>query len=192
MLPGLTSATRKSACLASATRWKDSCPPWPHDRPSDSVASTAPGNAAPSTSMPFSTSTAKRRSGPRPNTAEVPPTTCSVPVPRSTNAAAAAGTGVAGDGGDDGDGDDRGEVDDADEDEDDDADDAAEDAAGSGRAGPAPGAGPASTRSVRVATVAGVSSGTANARQPRSRRRTRPNRPCPAAARVTPAGCHGA
>src|SRR3954471_1057414 len=144
MLPGLTSATRKSACLASATRWKDSCPPWPHDRRSDSVASTARANAAPSTSMPFSTSTAKRRSGPRPNTAEVPPTTCSVPVPRSTNAAAAAGTGVAGDGGDDGDGDDGGEADDADEDEDDDTDeddaddDAAEDAAGSGRSGPDP------------------------------------------------------
>ena len=70
MLPGLTSDTRNSyspaAASAAPTRWKDIRPPLPHERGSPSVSSTASANPAPSTSMPSSTSTTKRRSGPVP------------------------------------------------------------------------------------------------------------------------------
>ena len=69
MCPGLTRLTLKSNCPAAAsaapTRWKDIRPPLPHERGSPSVVSTASANG-PSTSMPSSTSTMKRCSGPVP------------------------------------------------------------------------------------------------------------------------------
>ena len=88
MLPGLTRLTRKSkswaAACAAPTRWKDIRPPLPQERGSASVASTAAANPSPSTSMPPSTSTMKRFSGPDPKTSEVPSTTESDPSPFST------------------------------------------------------------------------------------------------------------
>jgi hypothetical protein len=88
MLPGLTRLTLKSYCdvaaSAAPTRWTDIRPPLIHDRGSLSVVSTAAAKVAPSTSMPSSTSTTKRRSGPLPKTAEVPSTTATVPAPCST------------------------------------------------------------------------------------------------------------
>ena len=70
MCPGLTRLTLKSnwpaAASAAPTRWKDIWPPLPHERGSPSVDATAAANPAPSTSMPSSTSTMKRFSGPVP------------------------------------------------------------------------------------------------------------------------------
>ena len=70
MLPGLTRLTLNSywpvVASAAPTRWTDIRPPLPHERGSPSVVSTAAAKAAPSTPMPSSTSTTKRRSGPVP------------------------------------------------------------------------------------------------------------------------------
>jgi hypothetical protein len=88
MLPGLTRLTLKSkapaAASAAPTRWNDIRPPFPHERGSPSVASTAWANGRPSTPIPSSTSTMKRWRGPVPYTAEVPSTTERVPAPCST------------------------------------------------------------------------------------------------------------
>src|SRR5919107_1823544 len=85
MLAGLIRVTRNAkspaAASASPTRWNDIRPPLPHDRGSASVPSTAAANDGPSTSMPSSTSTTKRCSGPVPWTCEVPGTTVTLPAP---------------------------------------------------------------------------------------------------------------